>query len=210
MALRNRVKASAYNKKYHQEHKAERAEKSRQWYADNPNYNKEYRAKNKEQRDQADRDYRASHQEELKRYFKKYYQDHKDKKDKQGLVWRRANPDKIRAYLRTFRAKNPDVAITLCNRHRARKRNAAVVDLSPAQWREIQAAQQHRCYYCGKRCKGKMTQEHITPSSKGGSYTLHNIVGACQSCNSKKSDNAPPIPVQPLLLTIAPAKKPRT
>lgn len=33
---------------------------------------------------------------------------------------------------------------------------------------------------------------------------LHNIVPACQSCNSKKGRKAPLCPVQPLLLTLAP------
>jgi 5-methylcytosine-specific restriction endonuclease McrA len=76
-------------------------------------------------------------------------------------------------------------------------------DLSVAQWREIKVAYGHRCVYCGRKMQ-HLTQDHITPLSKGGSHTAPNVVPACLSCNSKKRARAPLVPVQPLLLTIAP------
>lgn len=91
-------------------------------------------------------------------------------------------------------------------RARARKVQAPINDFTTAQWLEIQAAYDHRCAYCGKRAKGHLTQEHITPLSKGGSHTASNIVPACRSCNSRKHDGPPLCPVQPFLLTLAPAK----
>jgi 5-methylcytosine-specific restriction endonuclease McrA len=106
-------------------------------------------------------------------------------------AWRQSHPGNLRA----IRA-----------RRRANKTAALLNDLTHAQWLEIQSAQGHRCYYCNKRCKGKLSQDHITPLSKHGSHTLHNVIGACGSCNSKKGTRPPPIPVQPLLLTIAPSK----
>jgi 5-methylcytosine-specific restriction endonuclease McrA len=79
--------------------------------------------------------------------------------------------------------------------------------MGDAQWHELQAAQKHRCAYCGKRCKGKLTQDHVTPLGPDGPHTLHNIVAVCASCNSRKGRRGPLSPVQPLLLTIAPARK---
>ena len=118
-----------------------------------------------------------------------------------------ANRPKINAAKRAAYAANPGIVLNYINNRRALKLNAPSCDLTPAQWLEIQAAQDHRCWYCGKRCKGRLTQDHIIPLINGGSHTLHNVIGACRSCNSKKGTQSPPIPVQPLLLTIAPAKK---
>lgn len=128
---------------------------------------------------------------------------------------RAADPAKASAEARQWRqerwARDPDRERRIerqAYQHRhAHEMGAPVVDLTHAQWMEIQEMQKHRCYYCGKRCKGKLTQDHILPLSQGGSHTLHNVIGACQSCNARKWTKPPPIPVQPLLLTVAPAKK---
>lgn len=95
---------------------------------------------------------------------------------------------------------------------RAAIKGAPINDLSAAQWREIKAAYGYRCVYCPADCKQcrqkthKLTQEHITPISKQGSNTVSNVVPACLSCNSRKNDGDPLVPVQPLLLTIAPIR----
>ncbi|PWT77618.1 MAG: HNH endonuclease [Chloroflexi bacterium] len=86
-------------------------------------------------------------------------------------------------------------------------KEVVVNDLTNEQWLEIQEVQKHKCYYCGNRCKGHLTQDHIIPLVRGGGHTLHNVIAACKACNSKKQRNHAPIPVQPLLLTLAPAKK---
>jgi 5-methylcytosine-specific restriction endonuclease McrA len=75
-----------------------------------------------------------------------------------------------------------------------------VNDLTKDQWLLIQEAQNHRCAYCGRRAKGHLTQDHILALANGGSHTLHNVIGACRPCNSKKHTGPPPVPVQPLLL----------
>ena len=134
---------------------------------------------------------RDNHPEELHAYHVQYYADHKEQSLAHSKAWRKAHPKERQAEQ---------------ERRRARKANAERNDLTHAQWLEIQEAQKHRCYYCGKRCKGHLTQDHILPFVKGGSHTLHNVIAACNACNSKKGTRKPPIPVQPFLLTIAPAK----
>ena len=110
--------------------------------------------------------------------------------------------------LQAWRESNPESALLQVESRRARKLNAPVNDLTPAQWQEIKEAFNHRCAYCGRTMQ-RLTQDHITPLSKGGSHTYSNVVPACQSCNSHKHTGLPLVPVQPLLLTIAPAKKKR-
>lgn len=121
----------------------------------------------------------------------RYRETHKTEIAARGKAWHESHPAQVAA-----KGK----------RRRAHEKQAPVNDLTHAQWLEIQAAQDHRCYYCQKRCKGRLTQDHIIPLSKGGSHTLHNVIGACHSCNARKNTNAPPIPVQPLLLTVAAPK----
>lgn len=93
----------------------------------------------------------------------------------------------------------PKTVLAVAKR-RALKMAAPRNDLTHQQWLDIQTAQSHCCAYCGKRCKGRLTQDHITPLIQGGSHTLHNVIAACRSCNSRKGNRAILCPVQPLLL----------
>ena len=47
----------------------------------------------------------------------------------------------------------------------------------------------HACAYC-LRTDRKLTVDHMEPVSKGGGNTRSNIVPACLSCNSSKSDKS--------------------
>jgi 5-methylcytosine-specific restriction endonuclease McrA len=85
---------------------------------------------------------------------------------------------------------------------KARHQGALVNDLSPAQIEELIAAKHSRCDYCGQICE-PVTIDHITPLVKQGNNTLWNVTIACISCNSRKLVGPPPVPVQPLLLTLA-------
>jgi 5-methylcytosine-specific restriction endonuclease McrA len=138
---------------------------------------------------------------------KRYYANHAEAICAKHRANHAANPKKAVSATRRWRQKHPEAHRAEVRARKARKKNAPINDLTHMQWLEIQEAQQHRCYYCGKRCKGRLTQDHITPLSKGGSHTLHNVIAACASCNNRKKANPPPIPVQPFLLTLAPAKK---
>ena len=143
-------------------------------------------------------------------YFSDYAKTHAAQINKRNAQWKKNHPETVRAQSCRYRQRHPEAKRAQEARRRARKRGATgLSDLTHAQWLEIQAAQDHRCYYCGKRRKGKLTQDHIIPVSKGGSHTLHNVIGACGPCNSRKGTKKPPMPVQPLLLTVAPPKQPK-
>lgn len=168
--------------------------------------NKAYYDKNIEEKRAYARAYRAAHLQERHAYEKAYRDKHKDKALAYAAAYRPLHRAERRQFEKAYKLSHPDKILTIRRRRRARKAGAPRNDLTHAQWLEIQEAQDHRCYYCDKRGKGKLTQDHILPLSQGGSHTLHNVIGACRSCNSKKHVGLPPVPVQPLLLTIAPPK----
>lgn len=57
-------------------------------------------------------------------------------------------------------------------------------DLSPAQWMSLQEAW-GGCAYCGVTDK-PLQRDCVLALSRGGRYTLENIVPACRSCNTSK------------------------
>ena len=119
--------------------------------------------------------------------------------------WRKSHPEKFHR-----------MAIVQAQRHRARKLGAPIVDLTDEQWQEILLIHHYRCVYCPDDCQEceqrthKLTQDHLTALSKGGSDTVQNVLPACRSCNSKKQAGEVPIPVQPLLFTLAQPKPKRS
>jgi 5-methylcytosine-specific restriction endonuclease McrA len=57
-------------------------------------------------------------------------------------------------------------------------------DLTDAQWGELVAAW-GGCAYCGA-ADTAMQRDCILAISRGGRYTLENVVPACRSCNASK------------------------
>lgn len=71
---------------------------------------------------------------------------------------------------------------------RRRQRRLARVphDLTPDQWAALQTAW-GGCAYCG--AAGGLQRDCILPISRGGRYTLANVVPACASCNASKCNS---------------------
>lgn len=69
---------------------------------------------------------------------------------------------------------------------RKRKRRMARVehDLTPAHWLALQEAW-GRCAYCGEPDVA-LQRDCVLAISRGGRYTLDNVVPACRSCNASK------------------------
>lgn len=157
---------------------------------------------------------RKKHAAKRKQNQHDYYITHREQIIQRNDRWRQKHPERLRAagqarYLRNcekmleqhkaWRIANPERHRALNATRRARKRQAPVNDFTAQQWKDMKMAYRFRCVYCGRKMR-RLTQDHITPLSKGGSHTRSNIVPACVSCNSKKHTGAPLVPVQPLLL----------
>lgn len=73
----------------------------------------------------------------------------------------------------------------------ARKRRtrflAADNDLTPVQWAAIRRTW-GGCAYCGDT-EAAVQKDCVLPLSRGGRYTLDNVVPACRSCNASKSND---------------------
>lgn len=212
----NRTKTRGYNAAYRGKHPEKILASSRAYHSTHAEqesaYGRAYRSSHPEQERTRGRNYRLRHPEKA-RQRKERYRAKTSTRAKElhyKISYRATHQEEILAYASAYARAHPEQCVARVLLRRARKLNAPLCDLTHEQWMEIQAAQDQRCYYCGKRCKGHLTQDHIQPLSQGGSHTLHNIIGACKPCNSKKHTGPPPVPVQPLLLTIAPAKKKRT
>ncbi|MGE2690852.1 HNH endonuclease [Mycolicibacterium pulveris] len=69
-------------------------------------------------------------------------------------------------------------------RKRKRRLDAVENDLTAAQWAAIKAAWSG-CAYCGAN-DGPLQRDCVMAISRGGRYTIDNVVPACASCNTSK------------------------
>lgn len=173
-------------------------------------YNANYRRTHLQEDLERSRNYRRNHLPEVLAYLTGYRKTHHEELLIKKKEYYAANKEEIYLKISAYRVTHRDLYATIGNKRRAQKTHAAINDLSHAQWIEIQEHFSHCCAYCDRRMKGHLTQDHVTPLSKGGNHTMSNIVPACKSCNSKKSDGLPLRPVQPLLITVAPPRSRRT
>lgn len=60
-------------------------------------------------------------------------------------------------------------------------------DLTDEQWSDILSAW-GGCAYCGTSDRA-LQRDCVLPISRGGRYTLDNVVPACASCNASKSND---------------------
>ncbi|MGB7877551.1 MAG: HNH endonuclease signature motif containing protein [Ilumatobacteraceae bacterium] len=70
---------------------------------------------------------------------------------------------------------------------RQRRMKRAENDLSDDQWAALKGAW-GGCAYCGES-GSPMQRDCVLPLSRGGRYTLENVVPACGSCNASKCND---------------------
>lgn len=76
------------------------------------------------------------------------------------------------------------------SRRRARRVAAADNDLTAQEWADL-CDLWGGCAYCGSRhteLESALQKDCVQPISRGGRYTLANVVPACRSCNASKSN----------------------
>ena len=189
MAHKDPEKKKASDRKWRLIRREKRKANSRTWRAAHSEHQRTYRAA-----------YNLAHREERRIAYRNWVATHRNTVRTRQRAAYAANPTRTKTNTKVWRSANPEKVRAIKRRHRAHKANAPINDFTAAQWREMQEHYGHRCVYCGKRAKGHLTQDHLTPLSKGGSHTLSNIVPACRACNSKKNAGPILVPVQPLLL----------
>ena len=76
------------------------------------------------------------------------------------------------------------------SRRRARRVAAADNDLTAQEWAAL-CSHWGGCAYCGEletSLTSTLQKDCVQPISRGGRYTLTNVVPACRSCNASKSN----------------------
>jgi len=94
--------------------------------------------------------------------------------------------------LRTLALHALQVAVSRSRKARAARRRqrrvtAVVNDLTPAQWAALKEAWQG-CAYCGATDR-PLQKDCVMAISRGGRYTVDNVVPACPSCNTSKCND---------------------
>lgn len=171
-------------KQYREEHKEIIAENGRLYYlatrdaklkyfkqrhANNPEYRKQYYEVNKVAILEQCKQYHKTHKEAVAEYKKQWNENNPEARAAACMKWQKANPDKVNI---------------INQRRRARKRQLPNT-LTATQWDSIKKTFNNRCCYCGQELP--LVQEHFIPLSKGGEYTINNILPSCKSCNNSKS-----------------------
>jgi 5-methylcytosine-specific restriction endonuclease McrA len=72
-------------------------------------------------------------------------------------------------------------------RKRKRRMDSVEHDLTPSQWTSLKVVW-GGCAYCGVTDK-PLQRDCVLAISRGGRYTLDNIVPACRSCNASKCND---------------------
>ena len=162
---------------------------TRQWRKDNPQRaratDKRYKDKSKPKRS---RDYKVwleRNKGRRKILWAQYYQKNHERMLARARKYRAENLKRVKQKNKLYRENNLD-------KHRAYEatRRAAKFHRGPwisyEEWQTIMRYFDHRCGYCLEKAI-PLTQEHMTPLSRGGKHDVENVVPACMSCNNHKS-----------------------
>ena len=123
--------------------------------------------------------------EQYRAMWHTYNATHREENRAKSRAQYHKNPEAWKASVRAWRHANPDLHRAHEGTRRARKANAPGAGFTGSEWIEMKERFGERCAYCDK--VAPLTQEHLTPLSRGGAHEERNIVPACASCNSRKS-----------------------
>lgn len=104
----------------------------------------------------------------------------------QKKIYYYANRVKLSEQKKEYRkTDNAKIIKQYSNEKRRTAKQALEANFTKRQWQSCQAHFNNRCCYCGGK-QDIMSMDHFIPLSKGGEWTVNNIVPSCMSCNSSK------------------------
>lgn len=106
-----------------------------------------------------------------------------------GKQYYAKNIDRLQEYNRRWMKSHREIMSHCIARYHARIAELPHT-LTLDEWRGLLEKYEHKCAYCGKPSQ-RLHREHVIPASRGGGYTVDNIVPACGSCNSRKHTMTP-------------------
>jgi len=128
--------------------------------------------------------------EKKKKYYKentevrdRYLEINKERINEYNKQYRFKNIEKIREYDKEYKKEHRQ-SLVINEQRRSAKKKQLPSTLTIEQWNYAKEYFDNRCAYCGEEVK--LVQEHFVALSKGGEYTINNIIPSCIRCNSSK------------------------
>ena len=134
---------------------------------------REQYAKSRQQRRRIAAKHRVKRVDRINDYMRGYYQRTKAERQRRHKEWCQKNPESVRQYAATTRARKRKVP----------------GNLTYAEWHQILETFDGCCAYC-LQPSVSLTQDHVIPLSRGGEHSLANVVPACRRCNGVKKDRS--------------------
>lgn len=151
-------------------------------------YMREHRSKHRERYRAYSRKYYYTHREEMQASHRRYCEEHKEELQAYEREYRQSNADQIRERHREYAKTDRGRMLRVRSQARRDAVQAGLPStLTEQQWQSALTHFGNLCAYCGVQ-DGPLQQDHVVPLSLGGGYVASNIVPACKSCNSSKSN----------------------
>jgi len=146
---------------------------------------KEYYETNKSAIAKRSKKFRDANKEIMAERGKKYYKENKDKIAEKAIQYRELNKNKLSENHKQYYKNNRSKAYIRTQKRLAKKKNLPNT-FTFKEWVNTKLYFNNRCAYCGKELP--LAQEHFIALSRGGGYTVNNIIPSCKSCNSSKGN----------------------
>jgi len=200
----NKGRFSSYCKNCLKQTSKENIEKRKQYRIDNidkiKTQKKKWRDENKhhiklkkklwaeENKDKIKQNYnkwKNENKEYLKAYHKQWAEENRNHLKEYQKNWREENKD----YIKKYNKQNPHIITNA----RIKRQNKINDRITKDEWFEIMFLYDFKCFYCDLILNNNYTLDHIIPISKGGKHCFDNLIPACRSCNSSKTNKIFPI-----------------
>jgi 5-methylcytosine-specific restriction endonuclease McrA len=135
-------------------------------------------------------DYRAANPEKVRAYLRSYGAKRREKEIARWVEWNRRNPQKIRAAIKRWHAANPEAARAHAATRRARARMVGGT-YTKDDVRRLMRLQRGKCAACRTCLLRGYNVDHVIALKNGGSNGSENLQLLCFPCNMKKGTKDP-------------------
>lgn len=137
----------------------------------------------RERKNAKNRKYRAENPEAVKATNHRQYLNKRKERIAAATIWIENNRELHASYQRNNAYKHRERNAGYARARRAKMKLNGTYLITLAEVYKLVASP---CFYCGKT--GRSTIDHVIPIELGGVDGVGNLVAACKSCNSSKSD----------------------
>lgn len=189
-SIDNKEKIAQYKAEYYQKNKEKIEEQSKANKEAKAIYMKQWREKNKERLTEYQKQYISTNRGKISEYNKQFRIDNPEKVTEQERRYNKKryknNPQYFIDRVTQWAKDNPD-RVNMKKQRRKSQAKQLPNTFTIEEWEDAKAYFGNKCCYCGDETT--LQQEHFIPLSKGGWYTVQNIIPACKSCNCSKNDS---------------------